>query len=82
MKSWLAKALVEEIKWPAQSFDMNHIGHLFLNDMECQLHARLPQVTLVPDLINALNKWPNLNSHLPKNSGKHSQKIGCGYEIS
>ena len=52
IQKWFVEVSVEELDWPAQSLDLNPIGHLW-DELECQLRARLNRPTSVPNLINA-----------------------------
>lgn len=59
----------EVLEWPEHLRDK----------LECQLCTRLPRPPTVPDLNNAfVVEWANPHSHVPKSSGKTSQKSsGC-----
>ncbi|MCI4395828.1 hypothetical protein PGIGA_G00196500 [Pangasianodon gigas] len=53
MKTWFVKVGVEELEYPAQSPDLSHTDHLW-DELERQLHPRLPRLASVPDLNNGL----------------------------
>ena len=50
---WFVQISVKELDWPAQSPDLNSIGHLW-DELERRLRARPNRPTPVPDLTNAL----------------------------
>lgn len=53
VKTWLANVGVDELKWPAESPDLNLTEHLW-DKLKHSLHARPPHLISVLDLTNAL----------------------------
>lgn len=80
IKTWFATAVVEELLWFyiwGQTWPHSHWTSLRWFGIEIEHHAFLSNIT--PNLIKALvAEWVNSHSHVPKSSGRTSQKNeGC-----
>lgn len=53
VKTWFAKAGVEEPECPAQNPDLSPTEHVW-DELEHRLHPRRPHAPSLPDLTNAL----------------------------